>query len=86
MNKKNKLQLFQEQSVRTHWDEDLEKWFFSVQDIVQILSESKDVKQYIKKMRRRNSELSANWGTICTLVEITKAWANKTIQGKFNYE
>lgn len=58
--KKNKLQLFQEQSVRTHWDEDLEKWFFSVQDIVQILSESKDVKQYIKRMRSRNPELSAN--------------------------
>ena len=73
MNKKNKLQLFQEQSVRTHWDEDLEKWFFSVQDIVQILSESKDVKQYIKRMRSRNSELSANWGTICTPLKMKAA-------------
>ena len=73
MNKDNKLQLFQEQSVRTHWDEDLEKWFFSVQDIVQILSESKDVKQYIKRMRSRNSELSANRGIICTPVEMKAA-------------
>ena len=62
MSKENKLQLFQEQSVRTHWDEEKEKWFFSVQDIVQILSESKDVKQYIKRMRSRNAELNTNWG------------------------
>jgi superoxide dismutase len=68
MKKENSLQLFQEQSVRTHWDEEQEKWFFSVQDIVKILSESNDVKQYIKKMRSRNSELDSNWGTICTPV------------------
>jgi hypothetical protein len=73
MSKENKIQLFQEQNVRTHWDEDQEKWFFSVQDIVQILSESKDVKQYIKRMRNRNSELNAKWGTICTLLEMTAA-------------
>ncbi|MDA3939905.1 MAG: BRO family protein [Spirochaetia bacterium] len=70
MEDNNKLQLFQEQKVRTHWDEEQEKCFFSVQDIVQILSESKDVKQYIKKIRSRNSELNANWGTICTPVEM----------------
>lgn len=64
--KPNKIQLFQEQKVRTHWDEDNEKWYFSVQDVVQILSESKDVKQYIKKMRSRDTELNSNWGTICT--------------------
>jgi len=66
MKQENKLQLFQEQKIRTHWDDKQEKWFFSVQDVVQVLSESKDVKQYIKKMRSRNSELNANWGTICT--------------------
>ncbi len=73
MKKENKLKLFQEQSVRTHWDEDQGKWFFSVQDIVQILSESNDVKQYIKRMRSRNAELNANWGTICTPLEMTAA-------------
>ena len=73
MSKEDKIQLFQEQSIRTYWDEDQEKWFFSIQDIVQILSESKDVKQYIKRMRTRNPELNINWGTICTLVEMTAA-------------
>ncbi len=70
MSEENKIQLFENQNVRTHWDEKNEKWFFSVQDIVQILSESNDVKQYIKKMRSRNTELNNNWGTICTPVEM----------------
>jgi len=66
MTKETAIKLFEQQQVRTHWDNEKEEWFFSVQDIVQILSESKDVKQYIKKMRSRNSELNSNWGTICT--------------------
>ena len=68
MEKEKKIQLFQNNKIRTHWDEELEKWYFSVQDIVAILSGSNDVKQYIKKMRVRNTSLNDNWGTICTLV------------------
>ena len=63
MTKANKIQLFQEQSVTTHWDDEKEKWYFSVQDVVQILSESRDVKQYIKRMRSRNPELNLKGGT-----------------------
>lgn len=66
MSKENKIKLFQKQAVRTYWDEELEKWYFSIQDVVQVLSESTDIKQYIKKMRSRDVELNDNWGTICT--------------------
>ena len=48
-----------------------------VQDIVQVLSESRDVKQYIKKIRSRNSELNTNWSTICTPVEMIAADGRK---------
>jgi hypothetical protein len=75
--KENNIRLFQDQAVRSHWDEDTETWFFSVQDIVQILSESADVKQYIKRMRNRNPELHSNWGTLCTLVEMKAADGKK---------
>ncbi len=68
MTKETAIKLFEQQQVRTQWDAEEEKWYFSVQDVVQILSESKDVKQYIKKMRSRDNELQNNWGTICTLV------------------
>jgi prophage antirepressor-like protein len=77
MNKKSKTQFFQNQNIRAHWDEENEKWFFSVQDIVQILSESNNVKQYIKKMRSRNTELNTNWGTICTPLEMIAADGKK---------
>ncbi len=70
MKKEKSLQLFQGNRVRTHWDDEQEKWYFSVQDIVLILTDSKDVKQYIKKLKSRDKELNNNWGTICTLVEM----------------
>lgn len=46
------------------------QWHFAVIDIVSVLSESRDPKQYIKKMRSRDGELNANWGTICTPLEM----------------
>ena len=73
MTKDIAIKLFEQQKVRTHWDDEQEKWFFSVQDVVQILSESKDVKQYIKKMRSRDTELNSNWGTICTPLQMLAA-------------
>ena len=46
---------------------------FSVQDVVQVLTDSVDVKQYIKRMLSRDDLLKSNWGTICTLVEMEAA-------------
>ncbi len=47
------------------------EWWFSVSDVVAALTDSADPKQYIKKMRQRDPELSSYWGTICTPLEIT---------------
>ncbi|MBR5400154.1 MAG: Bro-N domain-containing protein [Bacteroidales bacterium] len=66
MTKKQQIQLFEEKKVRTVWDDQEEKWYFSIVDVVQVLTDSSDVKQYIKKMRSRDPELSTRWGTICT--------------------
>lgn len=46
------------------------EWYFSVQDIVQLLSDSENVRQYVKRMRLRDSELNSKWGTICTPLEL----------------
>ncbi len=73
MKKESQVKLFEQNNIRSHWDEAEEKWFFAVQDVVQILSESRDVKQYIKKMRQRDPELASNWGTICTPVAMQAA-------------
>lgn len=61
--------LFEEKEVRRTWHD--EQWYFSVSDVVQVLTDSNDVKQYIKKMRTRDEELSVNWGTICTPLQVT---------------
>ena len=64
------IQLFEGKRVRIVWDAEQEKYYFSIVDIVQVLTDSSDVKQYIKKMRSRDSELDSKWGTICTPVEM----------------
>lgn len=73
MDEKNAIRLFEDKKIRTAWDEEQEEWYFSVQDVVAVLAESSDPKQYIKKMRARDPELSANWGTICTPVQMPAA-------------
>ena len=64
------IKLFEEKQVRSVWNADEEEWYFSVVDVVEILTESKDPKQYIKKMRSRDEQLNLNWGTICTPVQM----------------
>ena len=65
-----KLKLFNDKTVRVSWNTDEEEWYFSVVDVVAVLTDSVDPKQYIKKMRTRDTELNASWGTICTLTKM----------------
>ena len=56
MSKENKIQLFQKQSIRTHWDEEQEDWFFSIVDVIAILTEQKDyqgARNYWKVLKHR---------------------------------
>ncbi len=64
------IKLFEERQVRSVWNEEEEQWYFSIADVVAILSDSSDPKQYIKKMKSRDEALKNNWGTICTLVPL----------------
>ena len=70
MAKTNSLKLFGDKLVRSVWDDEKEEWFFSIVDVVEILTDSTDPKQYIKKMRMRDTELNLNWGTICTPLQM----------------
>lgn len=77
MAKKQEIKLFEEKKVRTVWDSEKEKWYFSIVDVVEVLTDSADPKQYIKKMKARDPELKANWGTICTLLQLVSADGKK---------
>ena len=71
------IKIFENHPVQSVWDEEKEEWFFSVADVISILTDSKDVKQYIKKMRSRDEELNLKWGTICTPVQMVAADGKK---------
>jgi hypothetical protein len=71
------IKLFESKQVRSTWSEAEDKWYFSVQDVVEILTDTVDAKDYIKKMKKRDTELNFNWGTICPPVEMTAADGKK---------
>ncbi len=65
-----KLKLFNEKTVRTAWNADEEEWYFSVVDVVEVLTDSANPTDYLKKMRKRDNELAAFLGTNCPQVEM----------------
>jgi DNA-damage-inducible protein D len=55
------IKLFESKQIRTVWNETDKKWYFVVEDVILVLTESKDPKQYIKRMRQRDEELAKGW-------------------------
>lgn len=70
MTKKQAIQLFEEKKVRTAWDDETEKWYFAVSDVVAALTDSVNPTDYIKKMRKRDPELAKGWGQIVTPLSV----------------
>ena len=64
------IQLFEGNKVRIVWDEEQEKYYFSVVDIVQVLTDSTNPTDYLKKIRKRDPELGSFLGTNCPQVEM----------------
>ena len=54
MTQHNAIKLFEEKRVRTVWDDQQEKWYFSVVDVVAVLTDSINPTDYFKKMRKRD--------------------------------
>ena len=73
MTKKESIQLFEEKKVRTVWDDEQEMWYFCVVDVVEVLTDSKNPKDYIKKMKQRDPVLAKGWGQIVTPLSIQTA-------------
>ena len=79
MTKKQAIQLFQERKVRTVWDDEQEKWFFCVVDVVEALTDSVNPTDYIKKMKKRDPELAKGWGQIVTPLSIQTAGGKQKV-------
>ena len=57
----NSIKLFESKNIRSVWNEADEKWYFVVEDVISILTDSNDPKQYVKRMRKRDMELAIGW-------------------------
>lgn len=71
MTKKNQIQIFNDRKVRTVWDSEQEEWYFSVVDVVGVLTDSSNPTDYLKKMRKREPELGEFVGTNCPQIPMT---------------
>ena len=88
MTQKQAIQLFEERKVRTVWDDQTEEWYFSIVDVVGVLTDSVNPTDYIKKMKKRDPELSKGWGQIVTPLSVQTAGGRQrvncaTTQGMF---
>jgi len=70
------IKLFESVKIRSQWNEEEQKWYFSVADVVEALTDTPNATDYIKKMRKRDGELSKGWGQIVTPLEL------ETVGGK----
>ena len=66
----NSIKLFQEKKIRSVWNEEEQQWYFSVVDVVGVLTDSVNPTDYLKKMRKRDEELATYLGTTCPQVEM----------------
>jgi DNA-damage-inducible protein D len=60
------IKLFESKQIRTVWNEPDQKWYFAVVDVIQILTDTPNPSDYIKKMRKRDELLSQGWGQLVT--------------------
>lgn len=61
----NKIKLFENKVVRSHWDAEQDEWYFSVVDVIEVLTESKDANAYWRKLKQRLKEEGNETVTKC---------------------
>lgn len=76
MTKETSIKLFESKKIRSHWDAEQEKWYFSIVDIIEALTDSVNPTDYLKKLRKRDEILGIYIGTNCPQIEM------ETITGK----
>lgn len=70
MTKKEALQIFEDRKVRTLWDDDQEQWYFSVIDVVGLLTDSLDPKRYWSVLKSRLKKEGCEPTTICSTLKL----------------
>ena len=79
MGQNDKIQLFEDKRIRTAWDEEKEEWFFSVVDVIAVLTDSKDPAAYWRKLKQRMREEGNKTVTNCHGLKMTAADGKKRL-------
>lgn len=79
MGQNDKIQLFEDKRIRTAWDEEKEEWFFSVVDVIAVLTDSKDPAAYWRKLKQRMREEGNETVTNCHGLKMTAADGKKRL-------
>ena len=79
MGDSDKIQLFEEKRIRTAWDEEKEEWYFSIVDVVSVLTESVDGRKYWNKLKQRLKEEGSELVTNCHQLKMTASDGKKRL-------
>ena len=72
-NMQNKIQIFENQPVRAIWDEDAEKWYFSIADVCAVLTDSVDGRKYWSVLKTRLKKEGSELATNCSQLKMQAA-------------
>lgn len=73
MTKETAIKLFNEKQIRTHWDDEQEKWYFSIVDVVGVLTESPNPRKYWSVLKTRLKEEGSELATNCSQLKMLSA-------------
>lgn len=73
MDSENGMQLFEDKKIRTAWDEATEQWYFSIVDVVRVLTDSVDAGAYWRKLKERLKKEGSETVTNCHSLKMTAA-------------
>ena len=75
----DKIQLFEDKRIRTAWDEEKEEWYFSIIDVISVLTDSKDPTAYWRKLKQRLKAEGNETVTNCHGLNMTAADGKKRL-------
>lgn len=79
MEQNDKIQLFEDKRIRTAWDEEKEEWYFSIVDVVAVLTESANPTAYWRKLKQRLKDEGNETVTNCHGLKMTAADGKKRL-------
>jgi len=80
------IKLFESKQIRSEWNEDERKWYFSVVDVVEVLTDSPDPKDYWYRIKKREKTIGNELSTFCRQLKLKSADGKKYLESRLPSE